>query len=535
MKKFKSLILILIGILTLTFLVSCDKKANIEIINVTPMRTRISLTIKVDDPDGIITSDSVSAVIYDSDDDKVSSLTFDELVEDEQTKIFEDLEEESTYKIVVKATVDDKSKTFYSKNFTTTTEGKTKDNAIKVTTKDEFLAIQYDNDAYYSIENDISFADVAGNNETVEPLFDESTPFMGHIIGNGHKISGITISSSDVYSGLFGYLGIGSSVEDLNLADIALSSTKGTYLYMGALAGCNLGTVKNVKATNITISHQGTGTTKQYIGGLLGVNGYIVEGSSVETVKMTLRSRLQSTVGGLIGSNGGVVQSTLNGAYVNNSYAKGVEITTTFVTLNAVDKDTASNADFLQTTGGFVGESKINITNSYCDAKITGSSTIIEGSSLDHYMVAIGGFAGRVLNASKVENCVSNATISYETKDAYTLLAGALIGEVVDSTVKNSFAFLSGDNKVIDTADYTDNEDKDILELFFKSFEVIGLSRSVLTESMVVIDTVGYKLVGTATIDSTTEGALTIGEAGVTPDVLQLSEAVLAFYNQYNA
>lgn len=535
MKKFKSLILILIGILTLTFLASCGKKANIKIINVTPMRTRISLTIKVDDSDGIITSGSVNAVIYNSDDDRVSSLTFDELVEDEQTKIFEDLEEETTYKIVVKATVDDKSKTFYSKNFTTTNEGKTKDSAIKITTKDEFLAIKYDNDAYYSIENDISFADVAGNPQTVEPLFDESTPFMGHIIGNGHKISGITISSSDVYSGLFGYLGVGSSVEDLNLSDMVLSSTKGTYLYMGALAGCNLGTVKNVNAKNITISHQGTGTTKQYIGGLLGVNGYIVENSSVDGVKMTLRSRLQSVVGGLIGSNGGVVQSTLNGAYVNNSYAKGVEITTTFVTLNAVDKDTASNADFLQITGGFVGESKINIMNSYSDAKITGSSTIIEGSSLDHYMVAVGGFAGRVLSASKVLNCVSNATVSYETKDAYTLVSGALIGEVVDSTVKNSFAFLSGDNKVVDTADYSSDEDEDIKELFFKDFEVIGRTRSVLTNSLVEVDTVGYKLLSDATIDSTTEGALTISDAGATPDTSAFNDGVLAFYSELNA
>lgn len=533
MKKIRAIILVLIGIVSLAILASCSKKADVDIIKVTPMRTRIGVTLKVDDPDGLITADSIKAMIYNDDDEKLDTIRFDELDESEQTLTFDDLDEETDYKIVVKATVDDKSVTYYNKTVSTTNVGASADNPIVIKTTSEFLEIKYDDDAYYSLEADLDFADEAGNATTITPLFDASTSFMGHFDGNGHTLSNIEIdtSSTYTYSGIFGYLGIGSSVSDLNISNITLSSTKGTYLYLGALAGCNQGTITNVHVTNASITHLGTGTSMQYIGGLVGVNCYIVENSSVEGVTMTLRSRLQSVVGGFIGSNGGVTQNALNGAYVSGCHVSGVDITTTFVTTHVVDKETASNADYIQYTGGFVGESMINIIDSYADSKITGSATFSAGSVLDTYSVAVGGFAGRVVGASSILNCVANSTLSYTTADAYTFYAGALVGAAYDATITNSLGILSGENMIVDSADYSADSDTEVVEQYAKNFDGIGFAGSILINPLTSITNSGYALAAGATVDSTTEGALALASAEAVFDTTGLNEAVLAFYN----
>lgn len=533
MKKIRAILLMLVAFISLAFLASCGKKADVDIIKITPMRTRIGVTVKIDDPDGIITTNSVKAMIYDEDDSRLDTIRFDELDEEEQTLTFEDLDEETEYKIIIKATVDDKSVTYYNKKVSTTNVGSSEDNPIEITTKDEFLDIQYDEDAYYSLKADLDFADDSGNATTITPLFNATTTFLGHFSGNGHTISNLKLetSSTYTYSGIFGYLGIGSSVEDLNIDNISLSSTKGTYLYLGALAGCNQGTVSNVHATNVSISHLGTGTSMQFIGGLLGVNCYKVLDSSVESVTMTLRSRLQSVAGGFIGSNGGVTQAALNGALVENCYATGVNILTTFVTTHVVDKETASNADYIQITGGFVGDSMIDIKNCYSDGKVIGTATFSAGSVLDTYLVCMGGFAGRVMNASTVSGCVASTTLGYTTADAYTLYVGAITGCVVDSKILNTVGILSGSNYVIDTADYSADEDEDVREQYAISFSGIANITSVLPISLSEVVNSGYVMALDATIDTETEGTHNIAGSAVDFDSTSLSEAVLAFYN----
>jgi hypothetical protein len=269
----------------------------------------------------------------------------------------------------------------------------------------------------------------------------------------------------------------------------------------------------------------------QYIGGLVGVNCYIVENSSVEGVTMTLRSRLQSVVGGFIGSNGGVTQNALNGAYVSGCHVSGVDITTTFVTTHVVDKETASNADYIQYTGGFVGESMINIIDSYADSKITGSATFSAGSVLDTYSVAVGGFAGRVVGASSILNCVANSTLSYTTADAYTFYAGALVGAAYDATITNSLGILTGENMIVDSADYSADSDSEVVEQYAKNFDGIGFAGSILINPLTSITNSGYALAAGATVDSTTEGALALASAEAVFDTTGLNEAVLAFYN----
>lgn len=540
MKKLKAIFLTIISVFCLVTLASCGKSAKVEVVNITAMRTRIGVTIKIDDPKTYITKGSVTATLFETTEsgDTVGTLTFDSLEEDDQTKTFDDLKRETTYKLVIKATVDDKSVTYYNKKVTTTNEGSSAENPISITTKEEFLAMSYDNDAYYKLMNNLDFTNEKGEKTDYASKFDANTQFLGHFDGNGKTIKGAKIvaasGSTGVYLGLFGYLGIGSNVSNLNLEDISITSTKGSQVYFGALAGCNQGTITNVTAKNISIEHMGTSTTQAEIGGLVGVNCYKILNSSVDGANISVRTRKQNSVGGFVGNNGGIVQNSLNGAIIDNCFAKAVKIKNEFTSTIVVDKKTSASPEFFSYTGGFVGESRLDITNSFADSTIEQKVKYASGTTLKMYEIAIGGFAGRVVNNAELKSSVSKTTITFETADAYSMYVGALIGRVIDSVVTDSVGFLSKENSVINTADYAAVEDQDIVKLFIKHFDGIGSVDTICETNLSNITNSGYALTSDATVAVDAEGStghMALENAPGAFDSSKLTEKVLEFFN----
>lgn len=478
MKKLKAIFMTIISVFALVALASCSKKANIEIVNISAMRTRIGVTIKVDDPKSYITSSSIKATLYETDDDgdTVETLTFDSLEEDEQTQTFDDLERETTYKLVIKATVDDKSKTFYSGKITTTNEGSSSDNPIHINTTSEFLEMSYDDDAYYVLDKNLDFTTETGDYASYTPMFDLSSPFLGHLDGNGKTIKGLDINNSKIYNGLFGALGIGSSVTNLTVENVKITSTKGSYLYLGTLAGSNQGTIENVIVKNVEISHSGTSTSRAFIGGLVGVNSGIIKNSSVETATINARTRLHNFVGGFAGINGGVVQNAIEGAIISNCFATGITIVDNFESIVKTVKDSSSNPNFFSYAGGFVGESRLTIEDSYSDADITVKSTFTTGSTLDMYEIAVGGFAGRAVGASEINRCAAKSSLNVEANDAYTVLCGTAVGEVIDSSINNVVSYVTTATFTA-TADYSTASDTEIAEQFAVAYGLYGRTK----------------------------------------------------------
>lgn len=74
------------------------------------------------------------------------------------------------------------------------------------------------------------------------PVGTSSEPFKGTFDGDGHKITGLKITSGS-YIGLFGYVGAGAVIKNVKLAGAEVSGTK----RVGALIGCIVGgaTVSN--------------------------------------------------------------------------------------------------------------------------------------------------------------------------------------------------------------------------------------------------------------------------------------------------
>ena len=175
--------------------------------------------------------------------------------------------------------------------------------------------------------------------------------------GNRRTISNLTTSGAGD-RGLFAELGTGSSVSNLGLVDVAVSSTG----IAGALAGVNRGTVAAVYASG-AVSADGAASVRA--GGLVGRHSGGDVKASYATAVVSARSNAFIYVGGLVGWSDAAIAA---------SYAAG-----------AVRASGTGNARI----GGLVGRvdgTAAVVTNSYATGAVSSAAT---GSS-----PAIGGLVG---------------------------------------------------------------------------------------------------------------------------------------------
>ncbi|ENN88534.1 Filamentous hemagglutinin outer membrane protein [Rhizobium freirei PRF 81] len=178
------------------------------------------------------------------------------------------------------------------------------------------------------------------------PVGDDYTQFRGTFDGNGHTISGLTVSlaesqsdnshypGSPTLAGLFGGI-LGGSVSNVGLVGGSISGG-----YAGALAGVSVSTIINAYAIGVTV-RAGAGKA----GGLVGIN----EGTITNSYATGSVSGVNSSVGGLVGSNH-------SQGSITNSYASG----------------SVSGTGSL---GGLTGDNYGTITTSFWDMDTTGQSS----------------------------------------------------------------------------------------------------------------------------------------------------------------
>src|SRR6266404_2026750 len=77
------------------------------------------------------------------------------------------------------------------------------------------------------------------------PIGTDTSPFSGTFDGRGFVIDQLRTTTSSVYIGLFGYVGTGGQIRNVNLtnANIATSTSLPTNRFVGTLAGWNDGTI----------------------------------------------------------------------------------------------------------------------------------------------------------------------------------------------------------------------------------------------------------------------------------------------------
>ncbi len=173
---------------------------------------------------------------------------------------------------------------------------------------------------------------------------DYNHQYTGTFNGGGHTITGLTVTTSDQYAGLFGYIGSGGKVKDVTLENVQITSDNSSG-YAGGVAGDSWGTIENC-----SVSGSVSGTT--FAGGVVGSQ----RGGSITGCNSS------ATVKGVIFA-GGIAGETNSGASLTGCYA------TKDVTLESNN----SNSTY---AGGVVGyNGGGTLTACYATGSVTGSGS----------------------------------------------------------------------------------------------------------------------------------------------------------------
>ena len=180
------------------------------------------------------------------------------------------------------------------------------------------------------------------------PIGTESQPYTGTFNGGGHTITGLTVTGSDQYVGLFGHIGSGGTVKDVTLEEVKIESNNDMSA-VGGVAGRSYGTLENCSVSGIV---SGSVSGSGIAGGVVGYQsgGFLTGCSSSATVN----------AGGVAG---GVAGLTDSGATLTACYATGD------VTLESIN----SGGNFV---GGVVGSNtSCTLKACYAWGSVTGSGS----------------------------------------------------------------------------------------------------------------------------------------------------------------
>lgn len=186
---------------------------------------------------------------------------------------------------------------------------------------------------------------------------DYNHQYIGTFDGNGKTITGLTVTGSDQYAGLFGRIGTGGTVKNVVLEDVQITSDNSLGL-AGGVAGWSYGTIENC-----SVSGRVSGT--QFAGGVVGS----------QLVGSTTGCSSSATVKGVIFA-GGVAGATNSGASLTGCYATG-------------SVSVANNTTSAAYAGGVVGSNGASSTLTACYA--TGS---VSGSGSGSGTIYTGGVTG---------------------------------------------------------------------------------------------------------------------------------------------
>ena len=233
--------------------------------------------------------------------------------------------------------------------------------------------------------------------------FSPIASFGGTFNGNGHSITGLSISGEMSGAGLFRTVQPTGWVRNLKVSGVL--DLSGSCNAVGGIAGTNYGTISDC-------GFSGTLNGKENVGGIVGVNaitGAVMNCNAGGSVTG------EDKTGGIAGTNLGKIQGSANGAYVNTvSQDQAISLEDLNLDLS-LDKSKLSSVDVLPTavdTGGIAGYSSGVLQN--C------SNTAVVG--YPHVGYNVGGIAGR--SCGYILDCANSGAV-YGRKDI-----GGLVGQM---------------------------------------------------------------------------------------------------------
>lgn len=227
--------------------------------------------------------------------------------------------------------------------------------------------------------------------------------FGGTFNGNGHSITGLSVSGEMSGAGLFRTVQPTGWIRNLKVSGTL--DVSGACTAVGGIAGTNYGTITGC-------GFSGTVNGKENVGGIVGLNA--ITGA---VLNCTTGGAItgENKTGGIAGSNLGKIQGSTNGAYVNTvSQDQSVSLEDLNLDLS-LDKSKLSSVSVLPTaldTGGIAGYSA-GILQDCTNAAVVG---------YPHVGYNVGGIAGR--SCGYVLTCANSGAV-YGRKDI-----GGLVGQM---------------------------------------------------------------------------------------------------------
>ena len=215
---------------------------------------------------------------------------------------------------------------------------------------------------------------------------DNNHQYIGTFNGKDKTITGLTVTGSNDYTGLFGRIGEDGTVKNVKLTDVEVTGGN----IVGGVVGWSYGTIENC-----SVSGSVSGTV--FAGGVVGSQG----GGSITGCSSS------ATVKGVIFA-GGIAGETNSGASLTGCYATGNV---------SVENNTTNNAN----AGGVVGYNGFStLTACYATGSVSGSGS---GSGT----IYVGGVTGRNADGTLIACYHANGTVS--GTGSGTIYTGGVAGE----------------------------------------------------------------------------------------------------------
>ena len=310
-----------------------------------------------------------------------------------------------------------------------------------------------------AVQNDLTLnctltADITLTGEWTPIGTSISNAYKGTFNGGGHTITGLTVTGSNEYAGLFGRIGSGGKVMNVKLEGVQIESDN-EMSAVGGVVGYSYGNIENCSVSGSVSSNSTAGGVvgAQLSGSITGCNssatvkgvtyaggiaGYTNGGGSLTgcyatgSISVENNTTNAAWAGGVVGSNG---SSTLTACYATGSvtgsgsgtiYVGGVTGTNDFGTLTACYHANGTISCPGGTTGGVAGRNYKGLMSygGIITACYWGSNGQIQGIGEDQ--VGTGGTT--MVTDGNWQNAVTqmNAALSgkgwqYELKDGNSL------------------------------------------------------------------------------------------------------------------
>ena len=288
----------------------------------------------------------------------------------------------------------------------------TEDDPYRIYTAEDLQGAS--NHGYYKLMNDIDLTTWINENSPTEgwPAIGRNSGEATYIDGDGYKVTGLWMNTTQNYNGLFSNFSAGQ------IKNLTVEVAKGKKVKGGDYTGILIGRNANGRLINCTV--KGTVEGIGHVGGLVGY----VENSNISAISANATITGTTFVGGIAGQAMDCAITTCNAATTITSsganskvgglvgYAKG----------GTISKCSAQNnltaADEANYVGGLVGYSETPVSLSFS----TGDVTTTGNNSYS------GGLIGYAL--SPIENCYSAANTNG------TLYTAGLVGYTFSSIDK---------------------------------------------------------------------------------------------------